>query len=162
MLVNGTPGPFFDVTTTTLRLRILNGSNTPPYNFALSDEREFSVIGTDGGLLEAPVALRELQLSPGERAEVLLTFAAGEVVQLWSGPSDTGDRLAGGADHLDILEFRAADRLGGIAETPDKLVPVPLLRESTARQAAGVRTVRVLRQRSNDGHGQDRRGGRCR
>ena len=132
VLVNGTPGAYFEVTTNTARLRILNGSNTRPYNFAFEDDRAFSIIGTDGGLLEAPVEASSVQLSPGERAEVIVTFTPGEQVRLQSGPSDGGDRLAGGEDHLDIMQFRAADRLDGLTAVPAQLVDVPRMDESTA------------------------------
>lgn len=89
VLVNGTPGPYFDVTTRTVRLRLLNGSNTRPYTFVFDDDREFAVIGTDGGLLPTPVPARSLPLSPGERAEIVVTFRPGERVRLRSAPTDT-------------------------------------------------------------------------
>lgn len=133
-LVNGTPGAFFDVTTETLRLRILNGSNTRPYNFAFDDDRTFHIIGSDGGLLEAPVQLSNIQLSPGERAEIVVSFTPGEEVRLQSGPTDTADRLAGGADHLDIMQFRAGEDLGGVSELPAELVEIDRLQESSAAQ----------------------------
>jgi FtsP/CotA-like multicopper oxidase with cupredoxin domain len=132
VLVNGTPGPYFEVTTHTVRLRILNGSNARPYNFAFEDHRLFSLIGTDGGLLESPVELSSIQLSPGERAEIVVAFKPGEQVRLQSGPSDTKDRLAGGADHLDILQFRVAKDLDGLTHVPDELVEVPRIDESAA------------------------------
>lgn len=132
ILVNGTPGPYFEVTTQTVRLRILNGSNTRPYNFAFEDQRTFFAIGTDGGLLESPAALNEVQLSPGERIEIIVAFTSGERVRLQSGPSDTRNRLAGGADSLDIVEFRAGDRLGGASRVPDRLVAIPRIEESSA------------------------------
>lgn len=132
ILVNGTPGPYFEVTTQTVRLRILNGSNTRPYNFAFDDQRNFSVIATDGGLLEAPVEMNAVQLSPGERAEIVVTFAPGEQVRLQSGPSDTRNRLAGGTDHLDIIEFRAEEQLSGTSQIPDELIDVPRIQESAA------------------------------
>lgn len=115
-----------------MRLRLLNGSNTRPYNFAFDDRRSFALIGTDGGLLAAPVPLEAIQLSPGERAEILVTFIPGESVRLQSGPSDTGDRLAGGTDRLDILQFRAAPTLTGSTTFPDTLVDMPRIDPSTA------------------------------
>lgn len=135
VLVNGTPRAYFEVTTHTVRLRILNGSNTRPYNFAFEDDRVFSIIGTDGGLLQTPVEMNRVQLSPGERAEVIVTFTPGERVRLQSTPSDGGDRLAGGEDHLDIMQFRVADRLGGLTAIPAHLVDVPRVDASTAREA---------------------------
>ncbi|HEU4541363.1 MAG TPA: hypothetical protein VFR23_09570, partial [Jiangellaceae bacterium] len=69
VLVNGTYGPFLDVTTETLRLRVLNASAARVYNFGLSDDREFSVVGSDGCLLPEPVTARRLVVSPDPRAE---------------------------------------------------------------------------------------------
>ncbi|MGC4152307.1 MAG: multicopper oxidase domain-containing protein [Propionicimonas sp.] len=132
VLVNGTPGPYFEVTTHTVRLRILNGSNTRPYNLAFEDDRDFALIGTDGGLLDAPVELSNIQLSPGERAEIVAAFTPGEQVRLQSHPSEGGDRLAGGEDDLDIMQFRATGQLGGITRVPAALVSVPRMDESAA------------------------------
>ncbi|GAA3965581.1 multicopper oxidase domain-containing protein [Gordonia caeni] len=132
VLVNGTPGPYVDVTTRTVRLRLLNGSNTRPYHFEFDDHREFAVIGTDGGLLPAPVSVRSLPLSPGERAEVVVAFRPGERVRLQSTPTPGGSRFAGGDDHLEIAEFRAAHHLGGVATVPDRLVAVPPIPEAAA------------------------------
>ena len=64
IVVNGTPGPYFDVTTERVRLRLLNASNARVYNFHFSDDREYDVIASDGGLLPAPVRLDHLLLSP--------------------------------------------------------------------------------------------------
>lgn len=54
-----------------LRLRLVNASNARFYRLAL-EGHSFHLIATDGGAIEAPVALSELLLSPGERAEVLV------------------------------------------------------------------------------------------
>ncbi|HWV50649.1 MAG TPA: multicopper oxidase domain-containing protein [Microbacterium sp.] len=132
VLVNGTPRPYFEITTRTVRLRILNGSNARPYNFTFDDDRTFSIIGTDGGLLEASVEASSIQLSPGERAEIIAPFTPGEQVRLQSNPSDGGDRLAGGEDHLDIIQFHTAEQLGGPATVPAQLTEVPRMDEATA------------------------------
>lgn len=132
VLVNGTVGPYAEVTTETVRLRLLNGSNTRPYNFTFADDREFDLIGTDGGLLESPAPMRSIQLSPGERAEIVVRFEPGERVVLRSGHSDTGNAMAGGKDRLDILEFRAAENLEPSPDVPDRLVDVPRLDEADA------------------------------
>ena len=50
-LVNGTPGPYLDVTTERVRLRLLNASNARVYDFGFADDREFALVATDGGLL---------------------------------------------------------------------------------------------------------------
>ncbi|MBK8427732.1 MAG: multicopper oxidase domain-containing protein [Lewinellaceae bacterium] len=74
ILVNGTAGPVLEVATRTYRFRLLNGSNARIYNFALSTGAMFHLIGSDGGLLDAPVAVSSVLLAPGERADVLFDF----------------------------------------------------------------------------------------
>lgn len=54
-----------------LRLRILNASASRFYRLAL-ENHPFYLIASDGGALAAPIELKELLLSPGERAEVLV------------------------------------------------------------------------------------------
>lgn len=142
LLVNGTVGPFFDVTTRELRLRLLNASPARVYNFRFDDGREFDLIGTDGGLLPAPHRSRAIQLSPGERAEIVVTMAESETVVLRSMPPDLGmgnDEQGitdnGGNDSFDVLELRAAGTLndrGG--RVPDVLSPpVDLAAPTTTR-----------------------------
>lgn len=134
VVVNGTVGPYFDVTTELVRLRLLNASSTRPYAVGLSSGGTFEMVAGDGGLLAAPVELDRVQLSPGERAEVVVRLAPGERVVLRSGPSDTGDRMAGGADRLDLLELRAADRLAPSGPLPDRLAHVSAPDEQEAER----------------------------
>ena len=74
LLTNGTIHAAFDVTAELLRLRLLNGSNARIYDFRLSDDRSFVQIASDGGLLNEPVETRSLRLTPGERAEIVISF----------------------------------------------------------------------------------------
>jgi FtsP/CotA-like multicopper oxidase with cupredoxin domain len=75
LLVNGAESPRCDVKGGMVRLRVLNGSNASLYRIGFGDGREFYQIATDGGFLESPVALTEVLLSPGERAELLVDFS---------------------------------------------------------------------------------------
>jgi blue copper oxidase len=75
--VNGRPTPTFDVREGTYRLRVLNGSNARIYKLAWSDGSPIVVIGTDGGLLAAPVTRPYLMLAPAERAEIWADFGRG-------------------------------------------------------------------------------------
>ena len=91
LLVNGTLGPYLDVTTERVRLRLLNASVERVYDFGLSDDRPLVMIGSDGGLLPEPVETSRVRLSPGERAEVVVQMSPGEDVVLRSyrtGPRD--------------------------------------------------------------------------
>ena len=70
--VNGTLQPDLQVAGgSLLRLRIVNESSARLYRLALEDH-PLHLIATDGGGISAPLALDELLLAPGERAEVLV------------------------------------------------------------------------------------------
>jgi suppressor of ftsI/bilirubin oxidase len=80
VLSNLTPNAVLTVTPRTYRLRLLNGSNARIYRLAFihgDKALAFSVIGTDGGLIERPETAAEAFLAPGERLDLL--FDAGQV-----------------------------------------------------------------------------------
>ena len=137
LLVNGTLGPYLSVTTDVVRLRLLNASAARIYNFGLSDGRDLALIGTDGGLLETPYETSAIQLSPGERAEVLVRMTASESVTLRSTRPDLGinPMVAGmnaGNDTFDVLELRASAILASVGTVPAELVPMHRMTESDA------------------------------
>lgn len=74
-LVNGQPDFVLPVATRPYRLRLLNGSNARLYALRLSDGRPLQVIGTDGGLLEQPVARVFITLASAERRELWIDFS---------------------------------------------------------------------------------------
>lgn len=79
VLANLTPNAFHTVTPRIYRLRLLNGSNARIYRLAFVKgdmALNFTVIGTDGGLIERPETVAEAFLAPGERLDVL--FDAGQ------------------------------------------------------------------------------------
>jgi FtsP/CotA-like multicopper oxidase with cupredoxin domain len=139
LVVNGALGPYLDVTTQAVRLRLLNASTGRVYRFALSDGRPFHVVASDGGLLAAPVRTSAVQLSPAERAEIVVSMSAGETIRLVSRPPELGARLSGtelfGREPFDVLELRAADELRRSPPLPDTLVELP-----DADRAQGVDT----------------------
>ena len=128
MLVNGKMFPYLDVEPRAYRFRMLNASNGRFFHFSLSNGRRFLQIGTDQGLIAAPVALTDFILAPGERIDVVIDFAAmaGERAVLMSNP-------------LEIMQFRVA-KTGARppAALPEKLRPVPAIPESAA-----VKTRRI-------------------
>ena len=84
---NGIARPTTGVKRGRYRLRILNASNSRIFNLGLSTGAAFTLIGTDGGLLEAPVRVNRLMLATGERADVLVDFSGrrpGERIMLRS------------------------------------------------------------------------------
>jgi len=137
VLVNGTAGPYLDVTTELVKLRLLNGSSARTYRFAFDDAREFDLVGTDGGLLEAPYRTEHVQLSPGERAEIVVRMDAGEQTVLRSTDPDLGmpgpiAAMNGGDDTLDILQLRAAPKLEESTPLADRFAPIPRMRAADA------------------------------
>jgi FtsP/CotA-like multicopper oxidase with cupredoxin domain len=81
-LVNGVIWPYLEVEPRWYRFRVLNASNARIFRLALVDEAGVPVtgaayqIGTDGGLLPAPVPVDQLTLAPAERADLLIDFSA--------------------------------------------------------------------------------------
>ncbi|MFJ2899343.1 multicopper oxidase family protein [Streptomyces sp. NPDC087218] len=117
VLINGTYDPFFRVTTSRVRFRLLNGSNAHVFTVGFADEREFHVVAGDAGLLSRPVAVRRLRISPGERFEIVASFEAGEDVLLKGFPG--GDEIEDGS--YDLLKLTAAPRLAPSAPLPARL-----------------------------------------
>jgi bilirubin oxidase len=142
MLVNGVAKARCVVPRGLVRLRILNGSNARNYNLGFSDDRSFLQIASDGGLLDAPVATTRVLLAPGERAEILVEFAAdapgsalqlrsysGEVfASLFTGPM--GANLADSIDRstFDIMTFEAGTETA-TAEAPTSFEPIVRMSE---------------------------------
>lgn len=125
ILVNGTIGPYQNVTTERVRLRLLNGSTARTYDFGLDDRRSFQLVATDGGFLATPHETDRVRLSPGERAEIVIEMSPGTTTMLRSFPPDLGQVAApfafGGNDSFDVLELRAAEKLGPSRQVPDRL-----------------------------------------
>lgn len=79
ILVNGTPWPRLEVDAARYRFRILNASNARRYELALDPIPRggfpFVQIGSDGGLLAAPVPQRSIRIAPAERFDVVVDFS---------------------------------------------------------------------------------------
>jgi spore coat protein A len=75
ILVNGAPWPRLEVANTKYRFRVLNASNARRYELALDPGGSFTQIGSDGGLLAAPVRHRTVRMSPAERFDLIVDFS---------------------------------------------------------------------------------------
>ncbi len=86
LLVNGVTDAYVNVPAQVVRFRLLDGSSQRVFNFGLEGNKPFYLIATDGGLLDAPVSLTRLPLSPGERGEILVDFSGmeGKTIALMS------------------------------------------------------------------------------
>lgn len=98
LIVNGRAQPYFQVTGTLYRFRLINGSNAQFYNLKLVNQgtvEKFPIyknfkdfvaagtgkmpmhqIGTDAGLLQRTKTLDSFIFAPGERADILIDFSA--------------------------------------------------------------------------------------
>ncbi len=128
ILANGKLLPYLDVEPRKYRFRLMNGSNGRFYRFSLQNKAEFRQIGSDQGLLAAPVTRTRLPLAPAERGDIIIDFSKmkGEKVELRS-------------DSFSILQFRVSgEAVQDGSSLPSTLRPVRRLQESEA-----VRTRRM-------------------
>ena len=137
ILVNGKPDFMLPVSTTSYRLRLLNGSNSRIYNLAWQDGRPLTIIATDGGLLEKAVQRRYAFLAPGERIELWADFSdspLGFETSLISLPFDGGGSgrgmMMGSGGGLplgagfSIFKVKVSRKLNQSIELPQKLSEV--------------------------------------
>ena len=82
VVINGAIAPVAKVPAGKVRLRILNGANARFYIVAFADNRPFHKIASDGGLLTAPVPLTTMEMSPGERCEIIVDLSDGNSAEL--------------------------------------------------------------------------------
>ncbi|WBB81491.1 multicopper oxidase family protein [Micromonospora sp. WMMD882] len=79
ILVNGAPWPTLDVANTRYRFRVLNGSNARRYALSLDPKpgegRSFVQIGSDAGLLGAPIGHDRIEIAPAERYDLVVDFS---------------------------------------------------------------------------------------
>jgi FtsP/CotA-like multicopper oxidase with cupredoxin domain len=138
--VNGKIWPLLEVGPSTYRLRAINGSNARTFRLVLMrdgrpDPARVSQIGTDHGLLRAPVRVPSdgLVLAPAERADLLVDFSdleTGAELTLLNTASAPFD----GAAHPPGRAAEAGD--------PDALLPYPdvmrfrIVRGARARRPA--------------------------
>ena len=161
ILVNGTPELTLDLATRAYRLRLLNGSNSRIYQLAWSTGTPLTVIGTDGGLLEAPVERPFVMLAPGERIDLwadLRDVPVGTTVTLVSQPFSGAEgggttESMGGMAHGGMGDMPHGGMGGGAA--PALGAALDILRIRVARQEAETLTLptrlsRITRHRRED------------
>jgi spore coat protein A len=141
VLVNGTIWPFLEVEPRKYRFRMLNASNARVYRMTLQQSDHngqplgrpgpaFTQIGSDGGLLPAPVRLTQLLFAPAERLDLVIDFSGlqGKNFVL---SNDAPAPFPDGDDTIppDIMVFKVNQRLQGSdrSRVPSVLNSVPLL-----------------------------------
>jgi spore coat protein A len=143
ILVNGKVWPYLRVARGKYRFRLLNGSNSRTYTFTLSNGASFQQIGTDGGLLPAPVGLNVLTLSPGERADLVVDFASyapGTEIRLVNSAPAPYPGTPGVGVVPDVMKFVVTSAGGHTDPIPTSLRPVVPLDEADATE---FRTLRL-------------------
>ena len=117
VVTNGTVTPFASVPAGKVRLRLLNGANARFYVVGFADNRTFHKIASDGGLLEAPVPLTTMEMSPGERCEIIVDMADGKPAGL----------LTLFEDEFDDDEEGIVGSLLSLLDRSEKALPSPSL-----------------------------------
>ncbi|WP_419910714.1 multicopper oxidase domain-containing protein [Hoeflea sp.] len=84
VVINGVVSPAARVPAGKVRLRLLNGANARFYIVTFADNRTFHKIASDGGFLPAPVPLTQMEMSPGERCEIVVDLEDGETAELFT------------------------------------------------------------------------------
>lgn len=137
ILVNGKVWPFMQVRRGKYRFRVLNGSNSRTYTLALSNGATFWQIGTDGGLLPAPVTRSSVTLSPGERADIVIDFgvyaASTQITLLNSAPAPYPGTPGEGVVP-NVMKFIVQSLVGDVDALPASLRPVAPIPESESVQ----------------------------
>jgi spore coat protein A, manganese oxidase len=122
MLANGKAFPYLDVEPRKYRFRVLNAANGRFFHLSLSNGGKLIQIGTDQGLLGAPVELERSQLAPGERADLIVDFAG-----------HAGERIVLQNDAFQVMQFRVGETKGADTSTlPARLRTVEKTPESAA------------------------------
>ncbi|WP_231943490.1 multicopper oxidase family protein [Hydrogenophaga crassostreae] len=133
VLVNGSIPRQREVERRAHRLRLLNASNTRTLKLAWSDQTPLTVIGSDGGLLAAPLQRDYVMLAPAERVELWVNFSR------WAGAAEPtlrslafeggiamGSMMGGGGSlsdgaAFDVLRFKVSDGKGRDESPPARL-----------------------------------------
>jgi spore coat protein A len=171
--VNGVIWPRVDVEPNIYRFRVLNASNARTYRLVLTrngrpDQDRITQIGSDGGLLVAPVLLpvQGLVLASAERADILVDFsdlAAGTELTLWNNaaaPFDgtVADPSTAGTPNLDgllpypeVLRFRVIDGRRGGAPVPPVLATDFQRVEREQLKGCVTRAIALVEQESASG-----------
>lgn len=123
-LVNGITNARWEGDTGLVRLRVVNSANMRFWNLALSNEAPLQVVATDSGLLDEPVTVDTVLLSPGERVELLVELPADDDVILQSVPVEGNFGLPeddevdfGFQDSYDLLQLRGNGAGGTVPAT---------------------------------------------
>jgi spore coat protein A len=146
ILVNGAPWPLLEVSNTRYRFRILNASNARRYELALepSNGAPFIQVGSDGGLLGAPVPHRTIRIAQAERFDVIMDFSNYDV-----GDEVTLKNRMGEDGTANVMRFRIVRKENDDSTVPRRLSDMKEFEELTESRAGLTREFRFTRVADN-------------
>ncbi|MCI0675833.1 MAG: DNRLRE domain-containing protein [Phycisphaerales bacterium] len=127
LLVNGKVWPYLNVKQGKYRFRIVDGSTSRAYRLSLSNGATFWQIGSDTGLLPAPVAMTQVLVTPGERLDLVMDFApyaAGTEIILTNDAPAPYPGSPGVGVIPNVMKFIVQDQVGDTDRLPANLAPV--------------------------------------
>jgi FtsP/CotA-like multicopper oxidase with cupredoxin domain len=124
-VVNGRAWPKMHVDRTRYRFRMLVASVSRSYNFALSNGAPITVIGTDAGLLPAPVQVSSFRHGMAERYDVVIDFS-----RFTAGTKITLLNIASDGDMRQVMQFVVDGPQVASRPVPARLNDVVFPRES--------------------------------
>ena len=145
IMVNGVPWPNMKVEQRKYRFRVLNGSLSRSYRLALSNGSQFTMIGTDAGLMGSPVNVTNFRIGMAERYEFVIDFANYKpgtkiVLQNQSPPNNENYANTNVVMQFEVVTAKEKDT----SSVPSTLRPYSVIPTSSA-----VRTREFRYERSN-------------
>lgn len=118
LLVNGKQQPEFTMAAGQIeRWRIANVASARYVRLSIGG-RPFTLLGTDGGLLEAPFVLKEILLAPADRVDIAVgPFAEGQTIQIESRPYDRRTIARTRVERFATVQVTAAQRSNALIPT---------------------------------------------
>jgi len=137
ILVNGKIWPYLNVEPRKYRFRLLNGSNTRFYSIKLDSDQLIYQIGTERGLMEYPIGIKEIMLAPAERADVIIDFTnltGKNVLMVNDAPAPFPSGVPVDENTSAVMQFRVALPLSNVDTSviPANMVPLPNINEQAA------------------------------
>jgi FtsP/CotA-like multicopper oxidase with cupredoxin domain len=133
ILANGHTKPVIELARGGLhRFRFVNTANARYFRLAL-EGRTLIVIGSDGGLLEAPREVRDFLLVPGQRVDLLVRTDSDGVLRFQSLPYNRGHQ-AGTSTAFTLFELQPSGQASESLGVPTSLAEVPKLPAPSVRR----------------------------
>jgi spore coat protein A len=124
-LMNGKLFPYLEVGPRQYRFRVLNAANGRFFRLSLSNKQTFHQIGTDQGLLAAPVPVQKTMIAPGERLDLIIDFKEG-----------AGSKIILMDNFVPLMQFRVS--AAGVKD--ESVLPISLRNIEKLQESAAVKT----------------------